>query len=190
MLPHFLEDWRAERRLRRKASQFVAAIFADPDESDVRWLAERATDGDLDRARWELRYARRALGLLSSQRDALDDRTGSAVAREVTTAMASDPHIGAGMTRLAERQFNSRLRGYADAIAARTLGRSAAGRLGQALLAHSEASLPFDDESVGRGGELLSRYSAEANEELRRLFGAASLPENVPPSAAEAERRR
>ena len=46
------------------------------------------------------------------------------------------------------------------------------------------------DVAAGRGGELLSRYSAEANEELRRLFGAASLPENVPPSAAEAERRR
>ena len=59
------------------------ALFREPDAADVEWLAATATRGDLDHARWELRYARRALGLITAQRDALDDRTASIVARAI-----------------------------------------------------------------------------------------------------------
>src|SRR5262245_1967900 len=68
---------RAERELQRKAEAFVAVLFREPDPADVQWLAEAATRGDTDHALWELRYARRALGLIAAQRDALDDRTAS-----------------------------------------------------------------------------------------------------------------
>ena len=69
--------WRAERDLQRKAESFVAVLFREPGAADVQWLAEAATRGDADHALWELRYARRALGLIAAQRDALDDRTAS-----------------------------------------------------------------------------------------------------------------
>jgi len=36
---------------------------------------------------------------------------------------------------------------------------------------------------VDRSGELLGAYVADANEALRREFGEAHLPEDVPPSA-------
>ena len=32
--------WRAERELQRKAAVFVAALFREPDEADVAWLAQ------------------------------------------------------------------------------------------------------------------------------------------------------
>ena len=65
----------AEQR-RRAALAYVADASSEPDESDVAWLTAAAGDGDTDRARWELRYARRAFALLVAERDALDDRTG------------------------------------------------------------------------------------------------------------------
>jgi hypothetical protein len=34
-----------------------------------------------------------------------------------------------------------------------------------------------------RAGAIVAGYLEEANESLRRLFGTATLPENVPPSA-------
>jgi len=93
-----LTRWRAERELQRKAAAFVDALFRDPDQSDVEWLAAAATRGDTDHARWELRYARRALGLIAAQRDALDDRTASIVARGISEALGRDSNIAAGMT--------------------------------------------------------------------------------------------
>ena len=84
--------WRAERDLQRKADRYVERLVAEPGDDDVRWLAHAATRGDTDHARWELRYAKRALGLLTAERDALDDRTGSLVARALTAfAKVSQP---------------------------------------------------------------------------------------------------
>src|SRR5947199_9634982 len=111
--------WRAERDLARKAAAYVAAIFRDPDPTDVEWLATTATRGDTDHAQWELRYARRALGLIAAQRDALDDRTASIVARELSEAVSRDSRIAAGMTETAERQFNARLSAYRTGLAAK-----------------------------------------------------------------------
>jgi hypothetical protein len=164
---------------------FSHSLLEEPADADVQWLASVATGGDIDRARWELRYARRALGLLVAQRDALDDRTGSAVAREVLEALASDRNVGAGMARLAERQFNHRLRGYSEALGVR--GTTSAGaRLGRALFSSAGLSRPMADDDVRRAGALLERYLAAANASLREVFGAASLPEHVPPSEAQA----
>jgi hypothetical protein len=174
--------WRAERDLARKAAKFVAAIFREPDDPDVEWLAASATRGDTDHARWELRYARRALGLIAAQRDALDDRTASIVAKEISEAFDRDQNVAAGKVETAERQFNARLSAYRDGLAAKA-GAPTAIRMGQTLFAFAGGSFKRQDENIVRAGELLASYLAEANEALRESFGAAALPENIPPSA-------
>ena len=175
------KQWRAARQLQRKANQFVAAIIGEPDAADVAWLAKVATRGDEDHSRWELRYARRAIGLLVAQRDALDDRTGSIVARVVSEAFERDQRIDRDRRDLAERQFNARLSAYRDALGARVPDSGV--RLGQTLLAFSGGSFRDVDANVRRAGEVLSGYEKEANEALRAVFGTAALPEHVPPSA-------
>jgi len=174
--------WRSERDFQRKAQRFVERLLAEPSDDDVRWLAQAATHGDTDHSRWELRYARRSLGLITAQRDALDDRTGSMVARALADATANDPQVAHEMHEIAERQFNARLSAYRDALAARA-GAATAARLGQTLFAFAGGSFRQVDEHIVRGGELLGEYLAEANAALRDSFGKVSLPENVPPSA-------
>src|SRR5215831_19635557 len=115
----FFPRWRADRDAQRKAARYVATLFVDPATRDVEWLAQNATRGDVDHATWELRYARRALGLIAAQRDALDDRTASIVARVITEALARDKNIASAMTETAERQFNARLSAYRDGLAAK-----------------------------------------------------------------------
>jgi hypothetical protein len=177
-----LARWRSERDFQRKAERFVELLLTEPDDDDVRWLAQTATHGDTDHARWELRYARRSLGLLTAERDALDDRTGSLVARALAAATSRDPQIAAEMQEIAERQFNARLSAYRDALAARATAATTA-RLGQTLFAFAGGSFRQVDEHIVRGGELLGRYLSDANTALRDTFGKVSLPENVPPSA-------
>jgi hypothetical protein len=176
------DRWRAERDAGRKAATFVEALFRDPDHADVEWLAGAATHGDIDHAQWELRYARRALGLIVAQRDALDDRTASIVAREIADLFARDRNVAAGMVETAERQFNARLSAYRDGLNAKA-GVPTPIRMGQTLFAFAGGSFKLKDANIIRAGELLATYLAEANEALRASFGAAELPENVPPSA-------
>ena len=175
------ERWRAARHLRRKAAEYVALLVAEPSADDVAWLAGAATRGDEDHARWELRYARRAVALLVAQRDALDDHTGSAVAAALAQSFESDDRIDTDRRELAERQFNARLSAYRDAMAARVP--DAGTRLGQTLLAFSGGSFRDVDDRVRKAGEIVAAYIREANEALRNVFGAASLPEHIPPSA-------
>ena len=80
----FFRSAQSPRAFERKAEGFAVVLRGEPAAEDVAWLAHAATKGDTDHAAWELRYARRALGVLVAQRDALDDRTGSGVARAVT----------------------------------------------------------------------------------------------------------
>ena len=181
--------WRAERELQRKAAAYVVDLFREPEQSDVEWLTQNATRGDVDHARWELRYARRALGLIAAQRDALDDRTASAVAREIAEAFGRDRNIAAGMVETAERQFNARLSAYRDGLAARG-GTATPIRMGQTLFAFAGGSFKLQDDNIVRAGELLATYLAEANEALRQAFGTAVLPENVPPSALAGSGKR
>jgi hypothetical protein len=181
------ERWRAERDLQRKAASYVSVLFQEPAQPDIEWLTQTATRGDVDHAMWELRYARRALGLIAAQRDALDDRTASFVAREITEAFARDKNVAAGMLETAERQFNARLSAYRDGLAARA-GAATPIRMGQTLFAFAGGSFKLQDDNIVRAGVLLETYLADANEALRASFGTASLPENVPPSALGAER--
>jgi hypothetical protein len=179
----FFGRWREDRELQRKADACVAALMREPAETDVQWLAVSATKGDLDHARWELRYARRALGLIVAQRDALDDKTGSIVARTLADAMARDRSVDASTIEIAERQFNARISAYRDSLDARSSTSPVSTRLGQTLFAFSGGAFRDAKQDVARAGELLSSYAAEANEALRGAFGTAQLPENIPPSA-------
>lgn len=188
MAPGIFDEWRAERQLRRSATAFVAELCEEPDEADVEWLGRHATGGDLDRARWELRYARRAIGLLLAQQAALDDRTAAAVAHEVAESLASDPNVAAGRARLAERQFNERLRGYGESFGRRGIAEPTATRLGRGLLIASGAGLT-GDALLPRAAELAGRYASQAAEAVRRIFGTAELREDIPPSAQVAPRR-
>ena len=175
--------WREDRELQRKTEAYVAVLMREPDPADVAWLAKSATRGDSDHAMWELRYARRALGLIVAQRDALDDKTGSAVARILADAMARDSSVDASTIDIAERQFNARISAYRDGLDSRASGTPVARRLGQTLFAFSGGAFRDAADDVARGGELLVAYTDEANAALRAAFGTAQLPENVPPSA-------
>jgi hypothetical protein len=173
--------WRFGRALRARASAYVDALAHDPADDDVRWLAEAATHGDEDHARWELRYARQALGLLTAQRDALDDQTGSAVAHALAEALGRDRRVAPGKLGIAERQLNERITAYADALGNRE-GAGSGWHLGRALLRFSGCKETVAPETVARAAEMTSRYLAEANEALRDAFGAAMLPDNEKPS--------
>lgn len=175
-------DWKESRVLRRNAAAFLRALQIEPREDDVRWLADSGTKGDQDHARWELRYARRALGLLAAQRDALDDRTASAVARELSAALNRDPMIDASKRPVAQRQLNSRLRAYGDVLSHRDAPESTGTRLGRTLFSFTGDNASLSSADLHRGGDLLAGYLQEANEALRREFGMANLPENVAPS--------
>ncbi len=177
------DDWRQEWRLRRGAAAFVEGLLADPSPEDVTALATMV-QVDEDRARWELRYARRTLGVLVAQRDALDDRTGSEVARELASAMHNDRHIAADMVRVADRQLNERLTAYREVLTTRRPDEGVETRLGRVLLRLTGWNGPASEDRAGMAGTLMLRYLTEANDALRKAFGTASLPEDLPPSAA------
>ena len=168
--------------MKRGLAMYVAALMSEPGADDVAWLGSAACGGDIDRASWELRYARRALGLIVSQRDALDDRTGSLVARELGAALQADRHVAPAMLKVSERQFNDRLTMYRDVLTARTPSEGAGARLGRALLMTS-GTVRASEDMISRAGDIMARYVGEANEALRKAFGAPSLPEDIPPSA-------
>jgi hypothetical protein len=174
--------WKAERQLQERAERFVAGLLLEPEPDQIAWLADVATRGDADHAAWELRYARRALGLVSAQRDALDDRTGALVAHAMAAAFERDRRIGRDRLELAQGQFNARLSAYRDAVGARIAAGTPA-RLGRTLLAFAGGSFREVDANVERAGELLAADLRAANESLRQIFGTATLPEHVPPSA-------
>jgi hypothetical protein len=178
----FLRAWQEERLLRRRAASYVQTLAAEPDPREVEWLARELTGGDVDRARWELRYARRALGLLVAGRDALDDRTASVVARELSESLGRDRNVAADKLALAEKQLNTRLRAYGDALSTRGAGEPTSLRLARALVASAGFRGQASAVVLARAGEMLGGYVAQSNEALRAAFGTASLPEDVAPS--------
>jgi hypothetical protein len=187
--------WRAERDLRRRSTGYVATLLEEPSDADAQWLAETATRGDLDHARWELRYAKRAIGLIVAERDALDDRTGSSVSRVLAEAFERDPNIASDRLAVARHQFNARLGAYRDVLtsrppAARTAGggpsiAQTATRLGQILMAFAGGPVGPTARELPRASEVVGGYVDGAHDALRDAFGAASLPENISPSALQ-----
>lgn len=186
MLLPLTAEWHAARERKRKAIAFLSALRREPAESDVKWLAEVAARDDLDHARWELRYARLALAVLTAQRDALDDRTGSEAAAALEEVLAKDPSVDPLMLDLVRRQLNDRLSGYNEALIAKGGPAGSGERLGRVLLAFASDGARSAGAPLPRAVELLSAYLGEANETLRRVYGEADLPEHLPPSEASA----
>ncbi|MEO5813832.1 MAG: hypothetical protein ABIT20_00995 [Gemmatimonadaceae bacterium] len=174
-------SFRDDRALLRRSAEYAAALMQEPAEADVEWLSTVATRGDRDHAQWELRYLRRALGILVAQRDALDDRTPSEVLRALLHRMQKDHNVDGELIDLAERQFNARLSAYRDAFTSRGHGTPST-RVAQNLLAFSGGPIRAEDPAVKRGAALVSEQLATANAVLRESFGAAQLPEDVAPS--------
>lgn len=174
--------WRAERERERRAVVIVAELQGEPDEADVAWLADVAANGDGDHARWELRYARAALGLLVAQRDSLDDRTAAEIAATLGRAMEQDARIAVDRRELAERQFNERLHAYREAMQSRGGMLSARDRIGRCLLAFASDGARTAGSPLAYAIELLDRYAEGAAEALRATYGEAKLPEDVKPS--------
>ena len=103
--------------------------------------AQNATRGDVDHARWELRYARRALGLIAAQRDALDDRTASVVARELAEAFAQrSEHRRRHDARPPSGSSTRGSSAYRDGLASRGR-RAGADAIGQTLFAFAGGQL-------------------------------------------------
>jgi hypothetical protein len=178
----FTAPWRAEREMKRRAVSVVAALRQEPDEADVAWLADAAANGDADHARWELRYARAALGLLVARRDALDDRTEAEVATAYVAALRSDPRIAPDRGALAERQLNDRLLAYREGWQLRGGPISAPDAVGRCLLAFASDGARTSGAPLAYAIELLERYAEEAATALREAYGEAKLPEDVRPS--------
>jgi hypothetical protein len=174
-------SFRDDRALLRRSSEYAAVLMAEPSPDEVEWLSRVATRGDLDHARWELRYLRRAIGILIAQRDALDDRTPSEVLRALLHRMQKDQNVDDALRELAERQFNARLGAYRDAFTSRGHGTPAL-RLAQNMLAFAGGPIRGDDPVVQRGAEIVAETIGRANESLRESFGSVDLPEDVSPS--------
>lgn len=176
-----------ERDGERHAAGYVAVLMEEPTPEAVTRLA-RLGDGDADHARWELRYLRRALGLLLAGRDALEDRTASLVGRALTQAIEHDPSAAPNMRAISATQFNARLRAYRETMGQRGAARMPVQRIGERLLAFAggRPGMP--------GAEWCGRWVEEETEllnaVLRREFGTAELPEDVAPSEAFGEPRR
>jgi hypothetical protein len=175
-------SFRDDRALLKRSAAYAAVLMQEPAADDVEWLAREATRGDVDHARWELRYARRSIGILVAQRDALDDRTPSEVLRALLHRMHKDPNVDDALRDLAERQFNARLGAYRDAFGAKGHGTPAL-RVAQNMLAFAGGPIRGDDPVVQRGAQLVAEYLAQANEALRASLGDVALPEDVSPSA-------
>lgn len=160
----------------------VDLLQHDPDEADAQWLADAAANGDIDHARWELRYARAAIGLLVAQRDALDDRTVAHLSAVLLERMRQDPRIATDRADLAERQFNERLLAYREAMQLRGGTVKSADRMGRCLLAFASDGARTAGSPLAYAIELLERYGDEIAAALRATYGEASLPEDVKPS--------
>ncbi len=174
-------SFRDDRAVHRGSTAYVSVLMAEPAPADVAWLTDAGTRGDADHASWELRYVRRALGILVAQRDALDDRTPSEIVRALGVRMARDPQVARELRELAERQFDARLGAYRDAFTLRGYGAPAV-RVAQNLLAFAGGPIRAEDPAVVRGAQLVTEYLAASAESLRACFGTVELPEDVPPS--------
>ncbi len=175
-----------EREWERRASSFVSTLMTEPEPSAVDRLAGRG-DLDPDHARWELRYLRRAVGLLVAGRDSLDDRTASLVGQALAKAVEHDPSAAPAMRAVSATQFNARLRLYRDLMGQRGTSRTPVAKIGEALVGFA-GGRPGNDQSAWAAGWVAEELD-RCNEALRHEFGTVELPEDVAPSAMPAPRR-
>lgn len=168
-------NWRAARERRRRAIYFAGRCADAPPVEWLAWLEESC--GDAARAREELELAMRAIGLIVAERDALDDRTVSEVARAMAPALARE--VTEAPARAA--RWGLRWRAYADAMSRRGVLETTPHRLGRVLLASVGIDEP-NDMQLRRAATAVGEIRDRLNASLRRAFGEARLPEDIRPS--------
>ncbi|MBL0172680.1 MAG: hypothetical protein IPP90_18625 [Gemmatimonadaceae bacterium] len=172
----FIADWRAARERRRRADRFLHTLLTPPESADVDWLSALTVRREL--AVRELTFARRALGLLVAERDALDDRTAADVAHALAPLIEAE----ARKSPDAGSAWAARRRAYSAAMTVRGQSDAPATRFARVLLEGAGLSEPAE-EAVVRAAAFVQVTRSQANEALRAAFGVASLPEDVRPSA-------
>ena len=173
-----LSDWRQARDRRKRALVYLSTITPNVARTDADWLTSIAPAASETLITRELQFARRAIGLIVAERDALDDRTASDVAHQ----LASVVNLEARRDADAGRAWSERWRAYTGALAARGSSEAPAARLARVMLAATGIESPTTDELL-RATQYVVSVRAVANEALRTAFGAASLPEDIRPSA-------
>ena len=178
----FRLDMLATWRLRRDAASYVRSLWQEPNAADVEWITSLEPAGDIDHARWELRYLQRAAILLAAERDSLDDRTPAAVARAIARPFDSDSAVAHNRADVARRQFNERLAAYRSVLTTRETT-PLIPRLGLVLLTFLGRPTAATDPAAIRAGTIVQDALSAANTALRDRFGTVALPENIAPSA-------
>lgn len=174
-------------RLRREASGYVRGLWTEPHAADIEWITSLEPAGDVDHARWELRYLQRAAILLAAERDSLDDRTPAAVARAVARAFDADSSVAHDRAAVARRQFNERLAAYRGVLTTRE-ATPLIPRLGLVLLTFLGRPTAASDPIALRAGTIVQDALSAANAALRERFGTVELPEDIAPSAITTSR--
>jgi len=169
-------EWRAQRERSRRASTYLGQLLRAPDPADVTWLGSIGVPTTL--AMRELTFGKRALGLIVAERDALDDRTASDVAHQLAPVISREAK---GDTLLG-REWGERWRAYTAALAVRGSVEAPATRLARVLLAGAGLGAPSSEQLLRATKFVLDTRSA-ANVALRDVFGVATLPDDIRPSA-------
>jgi hypothetical protein len=169
-------DWQATRARRQRVEQYLNHLLREPETAEVDWLSTAA--GDRALAVRELTFARRAIGVIVAERDALDDRTAADVAHQLAPVVAAESRRDPASAG----HWPERWRAYTAALAVRGNPELHAVRLARVLLAGAGLSAP-NAEVLQRTTQFIQQTRSSLNEHLRTAFGAASLPEDVRPSA-------
>jgi hypothetical protein len=169
-------DWQAARAQRHRVEQYLNHLLREPDDEVMGWLMALAPDAGT--ARREYHFARRAIGLIVAERDALDDRTLADVTHQLAPVLAAEARR-APADGLA---WAERWRAYVGALAVRGSVEAPAARLARVMLSAAGVD-PSAHGAMARATQFVQETRAAMNEALRHAFGAASLPEDVRPSA-------
>ncbi len=168
----------------KAADRVLVALQAEPESTEVTWLASLMLRRDEDHACWEWRYARLALGVLVAERDALNDRIARDVALAVGASFARDPRVAADRLEMAVSQYQARLGAYRSAMAKRDGREGLEARLARELLTYAGAITGDHAGAIARVGRVLRGYMLAAADALRTAYGTPDLPDDVPPSQA------
>lgn len=169
-------DWQAARARRARVGVYLNHVLREVDGRTVAWLADAC--GNPATAQRELAWARRAIGLIVAERDALDDQTAADVAHQLAPVVSAEAKRDPGQGLA----WDERWRAYMAALAVRGNPEPPATRLARVLLLGAGLAAP-DIRQVEMATAFVQTVRAELNENLRAVFGAASLPEDVRPSA-------
>lgn len=169
-------DWQAARARRQRVELYLNQVLRDVDTAVVPGLVTAADSEKV--VQREIAFARRAIGLIVAERDALDDQTAADVSHQLAPVVSAesrrDPETG--------RLWAERWRGYTAALAARGSQETPVMRLARVMLDGAGVSNP-SAELLQQATRFVQETRGALNESLRTAFGAASLPEDVRPSA-------